>query len=501
MIKSGIHWFALLMLVFVLFFVLGAGPCLGGRVEVKFYEDEVYDREVYVLDNGLVRLGVTDKIGGRILEFIHLKTGDNAAKIRLDNIDYTPDDAWVGADYGGITDAGTSGWPGPFWGVTYEIEQKEKRSGARSLLAKTESEGLGISREMTVYPDSTLLSIGMRQTNATAGPKEMTVRLHCELAIGELADDGDMLYYIDEDGELAEVEYIVGAEYERFKKITISDGWAALVDPKERSVLVRKFLPVDENHLLFWWVGSNPDPTTLGYKGPFYALDWFGMKGDSWGGSSEYTVESGESIKAYEEWFMLAGMDRVDFVEGHKAGSLNLDKARYGSSDTVVMTARLGGAYDTKSHKAELIISEGGNVLDEMSCMIPGSEAGEVGSCEDSWGFDNLRDGKYTAVMQVYDNDGVLIGDAERSFAVAGELVSKASKAKVMFERELEEVLKIASRSGDINRLEVETEVEVLGLRKENIQRLYDNGKYEDVLEKTSKALDEIDALMVMMRD
>ena len=189
---------------------------LAGEVVAK--TGKSHDREVTILENGFVRLSVTPGIGGRVLEFVNLKTGHGMAKVRLDNIAKKPDDNWTGADYGGFTDVPVLGvgWPGDFWGLTYELKVVDGKDGAKAVVANAKAGQIGIERTMTLFPDSTMLRIETRQTNIGNAPQKMRVRFHCEMAVGERADDNDDVFYASPDG-VKVMDYVVGAEYARME--------------------------------------------------------------------------------------------------------------------------------------------------------------------------------------------------------------------------------------------------------------------------------------------
>ena len=139
--------------------LLVAGTTLTAlSAEVTSKNGTLHGREVFTLENGFVRLSVTPEIGGRVLEFVNLKTGHGSAKVRADNIAKKPDDNWAGADYGGCTDAPVLGlgWPGDFWKLTYALAFEDGKDGSKTIVAKGKSQDIEIERRMTLFPDSTM---------------------------------------------------------------------------------------------------------------------------------------------------------------------------------------------------------------------------------------------------------------------------------------------------------------------------------------------------------
>lgn len=445
---------------------------MAGGGEVRVSESVLSGRPVISLDNGLVRLSVTPQIGGRVMEFVHLATASNAARIRADNIHRQPDDAWVGADYGGFSDAATTGWPGPMWGVTYDAKVVDGQApGSKSIVVTGEAGGMRIERTMTLAPDSTLMDIHIRQTNTSDAPQRMIVRLHCEQGAGPLADEEDFIYWMGPEG-LSSIRYIYGAEYARFAWLEVQQGWVAAIDRQAAEGFVRLF-PDGDTQRVFYWSGYNESPAQLGLGGAFFGLDRFGP---------EQTVAPGASTEAREQMFLVRGIDRADFVTGTTAGALEFDRARYGSGDTVHAQLRLAGATAIDAHVVELQLCAGDQVLLTQEAEIAPAGAGEAATCAVLLKLPDLPDDAYTVQAIVRPaGGGEPIGTASRDFEVIEQLVRKARAAQ---EAMLASMTQFEQQAGGVEAppLWLRTELKVLALRRAQVGQLLEQGDYEQAL-------------------
>lgn len=416
----------------------------------------VHGRPVTILDNGLVRLAVTPEIGGRVLELVNVKTGHNSAKIRLDNIGKRPDDNWTGADYGGFTDVPVPGlgWPGDFWGLTYDLKVAEGKDGAKSIVLGAKAGTIGIERTMTVFPDSTLVRVETRETNLGPAPQKMRVRFHCEMAAGTRADDADDVFYASPEGAKRK-NYVVGAEYDRMEILKAS-GWVALSDTAEKSSVFKVFR-ADDVQDVFYWAGANEATQLFGNDGAFVGLDWMG---------AEQTVAPGASIESTEDMFLATGLARPDFVDtrGLVAGELATDRPTYGSKGTVALSASLASANARPAAKVAVTITgPDGTKAAELSADIPASAPGQAATAVLKWDYKDVPDGAFFAKAVFSDASGNALGSAERSFAVDAAMVD-ALVALLEGDRKLLAALKARAKSPP---LQVATELRVLDQRLE----------------------------------
>lgn len=435
---------------------------------VTVQEGELHGRPVIRLDNGLVRLSVTPEIGGRVLELTLLADGGQVANPRLDNIGKKPTDRWEGAEYGGLTDAATTGWPGPFWAQTYALSVEDgPEPGAKTLVAVCTNEGLAIRRAMTVFPDSTAVRFALRQTHVGKGPRKMNLRLHAELAAGKLADNDDALF-IPESNGVERIDVTIGAEYERFRWIRSVAPWMGVVDTAERTGYLRFLEPRQDTYKLFYWVGFNESPNLLGDKGAFFALDWFG---------DDQVAQPGESIEAEETFVLVSGLESVEAATPDWGVEVRLDRPRYGSNDTLRVTLLRAGATALPSAGATCEVMQGDRILQTGTLRLPATPAaGQAASAAWSWPLPDLPDGAYRVRARLEDGSNVT---AEKAFAVVGALAGQAVRAVLDYRVEADA---LRNRLAALNTEAARAEAEVLALRMRDLDERLVASDYEAVL-------------------
>jgi len=290
-----------------LFGVLSASIGLAAQ-PIKVREEMLYDRPVKTLDNGLVRVSVTPEIGGRVLVF-RLNDGDRRTlHIARHNIRRKPGERWRGAEYGGLCDVATLDWPGPFWGVGYKIAETQA-GGVAALRLSAQASEIGIEREVMLLPNSTICRIGVKQTNLARVPKSMVIRIHGEFALGECADNHDVILFNGPKG-LVEIRYRLGWENPRFSFEHPVEGWMAYVDAREKLALVRRFLPVSKDIKVLVWHGHNEGGAVRDEKGGFYAIDRFMEPRPSSQGRPSRPPRSMPSSMASRSWISSRSMWR-----------------------------------------------------------------------------------------------------------------------------------------------------------------------------------------------
>jgi hypothetical protein len=468
--------------------LLGAMSAVGCAVagEVNVSSGERFGRPVRILDNGLIRLAVTPQIGGRVLELSNLATGNNVAKVSEVYIHKSPDDEWQGAEYGGFTDAATSGWPGPFWGVTYDLEVVEADDGAKAIVVTGKASGLRVQRTMTVHPDSTLLTVKTVQENISDKPRVSNIRLHCEMIAGTRGDNAERVFYASPEG-VQHKKHTVGMEVTRFWWLDVAGGWFSLVDSVEAEGILRRLYPADAEHRVFYWLSYHEHPRQLGEEGAFLGLDWFG---------EEQQLKPGESMSATEEMFLFSGLKRTDFAHDHLAGALSFDKDRYGSTDTVQATVSLAGAQAIDGFEATVQAYDKDRMLAEASATGGKARAGQASSASVELPLKDLADGTYIVQARVRDRQGNLIGQAKREITVIGQLVRRVRSAQQAFAEKLASLRRRAESGDD---LAVRTELDVLELRRRELAELMGAGRYEKFLQLHRRADFEADRLAEML--
>ena len=465
------------------FLVATAAPAIAAAVNVT--EQTLFGRPVTVLDNGLVRLAVTPELGGRVLAF-RLFDGASVANVREDNIGKDPDDPdFVGAEYGGFSDAATSGWPGPFWGVDYDLRvERDTSNGAATLVAVGEAGGMRIERRMTLEPGRTSLRLAMTQRNTGEVPKQMTLRLHSEMAAGALADNADRVSLVTEAG-FEVMPVVIGAEYARFRWMTLAQPWLAVVDAEEQQGVVRRFVGADAPKV-FYWVGYNESPETLGRRGAFFSLDWF---------AREATVEPGDSLQAVETMFLFDGLSKVGLVHDDTAAGLTADREVFAAGETARLTAGIASAEPWPGGPVELTISREGEVLHRDTRDLPEARPGQAATTAFSWPIGDVSDGPIAAEARFLDDDGDVLGRDRVALTLDTAKVRGVDDRLEAIERRLAELREAAERNGLMDRLDVPTELRVIEARRDGAGELREQGRFDAAAELADVAIATADRL------
>ncbi|MEI6033046.1 MAG: hypothetical protein WCS65_02045 [Verrucomicrobiae bacterium] len=454
--------------------LLAGTPFSSFSGEVVEKNGKLFGRDVFTLDNGLVRLSVTPEIGGRVLEFVNLKTGHGSAKVRADNIAKKPTDNWAGAEYGGFTDAPTLGlgWPGDFWMLTYEMKFEDGKDGAKAIVASAQTQDIGIERRMTIAPGSTALRVEVKETNLSKRPQMMRIRLHCEMAQGTRGDDNDDIYFQSADG-LNIQDYAVGAEYARMAILKVTGGWVSLSDTVENESVV-KVLRAEGEQEVFYWAGANESTEIVGDDGAFVGLDWLGK---------EQLVEAGHAISSVEDIFVVGGIGKPDFVEtGNRiSGEVAPDRKIYGKAGIVTVKASLASATVLPASTVRISIASTQKELASLDATIPSAAPGIAATTDLKWHYADLPDGNYTIKSVISDSQGKTLGTSEKVFAVNSALVDRLASALSKDKKTLEDLKAKIKSQGSGGLLDISTEIHVLEFHKGAIEKLMDSGSYDNM--------------------
>lgn len=449
-------------------FISGAAVAGAG---VRHETGEWMGRPSHTLDNGIVAIAATPEIGGRIFSFALHANGFNALQPRVDNWSRSPDDDWGGGDYGGVSDLATTGWPGAFWGLTYEVELREM-GPAKALRFTAHSEDIGIDRWVILRPESSLMTIAMAQSNRASHPIESVIRLHAELGVGQRARTGDRIFYPTEEG-VASFTYTIGAEHERFRWLNLPDNWLAITDPVDNVALVRRFLGAMPPFRIFFWVGFAESPELLGYDGAFYAVDWFGQA---------RPLRVGASHEAREEFFLIDGLPKIDWVKDHQAGAILLTKSRFGQTESVQVRALSGSAMAQAPVRVVLeLVRDDGDVIAALNdVVIPGSTPGQSSEAMQQHALTDLPDGKYFIRGTFFDEAGERLGSGQEPFEIASALQATAQRAWQKAKASTAAFRGSALYAAFQHRVDTRTELNAIDHLLVQIENQLAAGQYED---------------------
>jgi hypothetical protein len=281
--------------------------------------------------------------------------------------------------------------------------------------------------------------------------------------------------------------YIVGAEYNRFRWINLSEPWAAVVDRVAEEGVARRFISDStEPPRLFFWAGYNESPEMLGDRGAFFSLDWF---------AEQASVAAGQSLRASEQMMLFRGTRRLAFFNGDIAGGITTDRSTYGRDDDVTINAALVGATERSAARVELDVRRDEQSLAQLAQAIPASPAGRAGSAQLIWHIGKLTDGPVTLQARFIDRHGRQLGRDQVQVRIVGELVKDARNAFEALNNKAQSLRQRARKAGFDERLDVSTELAVLRLRLNEADQLLQTGDYHQALEAISRGDREADAL------
>ncbi len=379
----------------------------GPRIVERTYAGR--RRGLAILSDHL-EVGVVPALGGRIVELIPRSTGKNTLHAATWNYHLGPGDKWPGAEYGGICDCPTEGWPGDFWGILYNV-QPLYETDALGLQAEAETNGVHIVRQMVVPHGTSKLVVRVRQTNTSDRPKSMVLRLHGEFRIGTQADAQDVIFWKDGD-VLRERRYIPGSEAPRLSFDRVTDGWSAMVDTVEREALVHRFLePPGPSRVFFWSGHPEPPPGTMESTGDtgWYNNERFGPR---------TTVEPGGSLTAVEEFWALRGLGRVDDCRDEGAAALELPRERFGAGDPVVLRAAFAAPAAAPGVRVTITVSDpSGATKAVRHDDLPSLSAGEASHSEITFRTEGWPDGLYAATA-LFERNGKVLARVSRTFVL-----------------------------------------------------------------------------------
>jgi hypothetical protein len=301
------------------------------------------------------------------------------------------------------------------------------------------------------------------------------------MAVGERARTGDRIFYAN-GGKVNSFRYTIGAEYERFRWLEIDEAWVAIADSVDQEILIRTF--EDDTELpyrLFFWVGAAEAAETLGYRGAFYALDWFG---------AEQNLAPGVSHSAKETLQLIHGMGRVDFFHQGVAGSLTLQRSRASAGSTIRIDAALGSARSIPAHRVKLSFTDTDEKSQPIAELdIESTAAGAARKVSHLWTLPKLKDGDYTVQALFLNSDGSKLATARAPLSIISELPARAEADMAELNDAWKALTEIPAVSARKNAVDYRTEAEIHQYRKLKIEALVQAGDYEAAIANAEEGL------------
>ncbi|MCL5408887.1 MAG: hypothetical protein M1135_02550 [Candidatus Omnitrophica bacterium] len=383
------------------------------------------------VNNGLIKVIVLKDIGGRIVKYIDDKTGDNYLRMVPWNLKIPPDKLIDTGNYGGISDIGTTGWPGYFWDKKYSFTIN-KSPDKVILTGKCKSDGIEIIRNMEIKSNSTKLKFFITQKNISPHPISMIIRLHGEFKVGKRADRNDVYEWIYK-GKLNKRRYRP-SDLIRFSIDKVDDGWSGVIDEKGNKVLIRTYPPYNKTHNIFWWAGfyeGDPNLPVRNNKGGFYNFERY---------PNPVTVQPGQSISQKDGMFILNNMDSLAFVKDNLAGGLKISKNLVGNEGLNAIFS-IGSPDETENTIMKISVSvfDGNKLLLEQTKQVKNLKTGEGENIIFNIPTKDFADGKYKITASLLKGREEIY-KISKEFQINKELIEKYKKMIENEEKGLQEI-------------------------------------------------------------
>lgn len=445
---------------------------------VVLRSEKLLGRDGLIMENEFIRVGIIPEIGGRVVEITNKLTSHNLVRVAEWYIPLQPDSPQLpDGEYGGISDVGTDGWPGPFWKCSYTVERRVDEHRA-TLVLGAESEGVRIERRMTLPASSSKLIFKITETNISPGPKRMCIRLQAEHKVGSEADLNDIIQYIEK-GKLTTHRYRLGADEDRFFWLKVGGGWLSATDEVERETLLKRFLsPAGEQRVLYWSgraeapPGSKEHPTA----NRFYALS----RVTPW-----QTVKPGRNIEAEEELWLIRGLKRVDAVVKELTVGVWTDKGSYEAGSIVKLTVGVGSPDRHKPLIAEVQFA-GAAQKARIAELSPGEASKAVLSLQTA----GLKDGDHPALVRILDEKGKAVVEVKTTVSINSEIFARCRFLLEEATRRLEQFRK-ALRTKEC--MPGRVKLRGLEVRLETLRSPAEAGELEELVPKQKDFLAEVD--------
>ncbi len=331
-----------------------------------------------ILQNGIIQIEVNAKVGGRVMSFAAEKDGINQ----------------VAGDKGlkvGITER--------IWGVfsqspyTFDVVSNNTQSVAVCLKARDKMGDLDLAKRIEMARGVAAWTLIVEANQPGNPARKSLLNLHPQLTVGGSADFYDNLY-VPVAGGVTNLAYRSSAGGSDF--ITPSQGWAGVVDRKQKVALIEQF-PPDEKRIIYFWMGAD-----------FCALERFS--------TAVTNVAAGQTEAMYTRFLLVPGMTALDAVTNDLAVALDVSAASSQPEQDLSAMVEVGSAQAAERP-----------VRIELALMKDGAKAADIGKWEGIVSYDKpvnhsfplsrkslAEAGQYTIKLILSDPKGGILADVEK---------------------------------------------------------------------------------------
>ncbi len=331
-----------------------------------------------IIQNGIIQIEVNAQMGARVMSFaaendgINQVAGDKGLKV-------------------GITER--------IWGVfsqspySYEVVSNTAQSIVVRLKSRDKMGDLDLAKRIELARGVAAWTLTVEAIQPGAQARKSLLNLHPQLTVGGNADFYDS-FYVPTTGGVTKVDYRPSAG--GTDMMPPSQGWAGVVDRKQKVALIEQFAP-DEGRNVFVWMGAD-----------FYALERFP--------TAVTNVAQGQTEMLHTRFLLVPGMTALDSVTNDLAVALDVSTASSQPEQDLSATVEVGSAQDAE-RPMHL----------ELTLMKDGVQKLKIGKWDGMFSFANpvnhsfplsrkalAESGQYTIKLILSDPKGKILGVVEK---------------------------------------------------------------------------------------
>jgi len=370
--------------------------------QCSLQREDYLGHESIVLTNGLLKIRLLPRLGGRMIEFISLVDETNHALCNEDLIRQGVGDGWD--DLGGMEE-NAGGWPGPYWNAEFVptiISDTPERVAVQLTMkepvqwqygyAQPKSGNNRLEKEFALEKGSSQLSVRLRAFNESKAAMPTGLRTHPIWRVGGDADPGDTWYVPGADG-------LKTLRFPFSETFPAEAGWTAIVDGAKRCALIQ---------------GYSQEATESVYTCP---------------GQQGYNLELVAKVRPIEAGQALEFTHTLAFIRG-LAGvyayadgiAVNVDIV---GSDVLGAGGQLTfdtevGATKSSAGTVTVAIQHGDQTITTLDPWELTLQAGRANTRTYKWQSTGQPDGDYCIVVSFRDAEGEERIRGEHAFTVAG---------------------------------------------------------------------------------
>ena len=362
----------------------------------RLIEEKFHGQNSLVLSNGLLKVRILPKLGGRVIEFISLPDGRNHLVCNPDLITQGTGANWT--NFGGIEENG-GGFPGPYWNAAFKPKILKNSPTEVAVQLRMEhpvkwAYGYAVPKNGFNRLEKTFvlkngvsrLDVKLKVYNQQSSEAPTGIRIHPAWRIGGDSGPEDRWIVVNEKGNVLNLKYPF-----KFTR-PATKGWTALLDETKRTAVIIGFDPMITKALYTCSSGND------------YTLELF---------STVKPVAAGKFLK-YN--YYLACMRGLSGLAAYKNGlsvNINLDH-----EEALRFRVELGAIYEF-SGKLVVSIVHNQKTIKQLSAEKIDSQPGMTVTKKYCWKHAGIPDGTYKINATVYNASGREVLRFERPFQIA----------------------------------------------------------------------------------